>query len=299
MVAAFEGESVAVTLDDAGGNQFTVLVDGELRPTLIAQSGSNSYELANDLGAGPHQVEIYRRTEASFGTTVFAGFDFGKGALLAPPTPPPRRIEIVGDSISCGYGNEGASATCGFSADTENHYLTYGAIAARALGAEVVTIAWSGKGIIYNYDTDTDNPLPALYDRTLPNDAGSTWGFSVASDAVVVNLGTNDFSTDGDPTQQLFVDNYVALLERLREVYPEAFILCTVGPLLSGADLDAARGGIADAVATRVAAGDDAVRAWEMNIANDMPGCDYHPSVATHQALANALVSQLQTDLGW
>jgi lysophospholipase L1-like esterase len=300
VVAAFEGDSVSVSLNDGGSNQFTVVVDGELQPKLVAMSGQRSYPLASGLGAGPHQVELYRRTEASFGSTAFLGFDFGaNGRLLVPPPTPARSIELVGDSITCGYGDEGQSATCSFSADTENHYATYGAIAARELGAELVTIAWSGKGLVYNYDTDMVDPMPALYDRTLPTEADSQWSFSKAPDAVVINLGTNDFSTDGDPSPDLFHDRAVALLQHLRDVYPDAFILWTVGPLLSGADLDAARSGIQAAVATQKSAGDEAVEVWEMNIPNDNPGCDYHPGLATHQAMADALVEQLSMWLGW
>jgi lysophospholipase L1-like esterase len=300
VVAAFDGTSVSVSLSDSGSNQFTVVIDGDVQPTLVAQAGTNIYELATGLTSGTHAVEIYRRTEASFGVSSFIDFDFGPdGVLLAPPTPPARKIEIIGDSISCGYGNEGESASCGFSADTENHYMTYGAIAARALDAEVVTIAWSGKGIVYNYGDDTIDPLPVLYDRILPNTGGEDWDFSVQPDAVVINLGTNDFSTDNDPSPELFASEYEAFLEHLRGVYPDAFILCTVGNLLSGDDLNAARAGIVSAVQARSEAGDANVADWEMNVPNDNPGCDYHPSVPTHQLMADALVRELQSRLGW
>jgi lysophospholipase L1-like esterase len=297
-VAAFEGTSVAVLLEDGGSNQFTVVIDGEERPKLVAQSGTASYELASDLEPGRHTVEVYRRTEASFGTSAFMGFDFGDGTLLPAPVPV-RRLELIGDSITCGYGNEGESATCPFSADTENHYATYGAIAARALDAEVVTIAWSGKGIVYNYDTDTNEPLPELYDAILPQGGDADWDFSVLPDAVVINLGTNDFSTEDDPTPELFTGRYIEFLTHLRQVYPTTYILCTVGPLLGGADLDAARLGIADAVAARQGEGDELVEVWEMNVGNDDPGCDYHPGLETHQAMADALVTELQERLGW
>jgi hypothetical protein len=97
----------------------------------------------------------------------------------------------------------------------------------------------------------------------------------------------------------LFHDRALELLSRMREVYPDAFILWTVGPLLSGADLDAARNGIQSAVATRQGAGDDAVEVWEMSISNDDPGCDYHPGLATHEAMADALMDELSLWLDW
>ena len=300
VVAAFEGSSVSVSLDDSSENQFTVLIDGELMPKLAAQAGTHDYVLAGSLATGPHRVELYRRTEASFGVTRFLGFDFGSaGRLLAPPAAQGRRIEIIGDSISCGYGNEGTSATCGFSAETENHYETYGAIAARELDAEVVTVAWSGKGVIYNYGDDKTDPMPALYTRALPDDPSSAWDFSLVPDAVVINLGTNDFSTEDDPSLPDFQEAYVDLLREVRSRYPEALLLCTVGPLLYGQDLTDARAGIAAAVDAFEGEGDTNVRVWEMDISNDAPGCDYHPSLATHRAMGEALAAELRASLAW
>lgn len=294
VVAAFRGTSVTLTLSDGGTNQFTVLIDGALQPKLIARAGRNEYVLGSGLPPGDHQVEVYRRTEASFGPTQFLGFEFGaEGALLATPAAT-RRIELIGDSVSAGYGDEGSAPTCPFSADTENHYATYGAISARKLGAELITVAWSGRGVVYNYDTDVVDPMPSLYGRTLPQDQDSAWDFSLAVDVVVINLGTNDFSTEGDPTPELFADEYRKLLERARSVYPEAPILCTVGPLLNGADLTAARAGIAAGVAAFEAGGGSNARVWEMNVPNANPGCDYHPGLATHQAMADALIPELR-----
>lgn len=300
LVAAFEGTQVSVSLNDASENEFTVVLDGEVLPKLAAQAGSHDYVLAESLAPGQHVVELYRRTEASFGVTQFLGLDFGEaGRLLEPPAAPARLIEVVGDSISCGYGNEGSSPDCDFTADTENHYLTYGAISARALEADVITVAWSGKGVIYNYGDDKTDPLPALYDRTLPDDASSEYDFAQSPDAVVINLGTNDFSTDDDPSPDDFESAYLDLLERIRSAYPDAFVLCTVGPLLSGEDLTAARAGIENAVATLQDQGDLRVKSWEMNIDNNAPGCHYHPSVATHEAMATALTAELRSELGW
>lgn len=299
VVASFSGTSVTLRLDDTGSNQFTVVLDGELAPTLVTTAGPNDYVLATEIAPGTHRIEVYRRTEASFGPTQFLGFDFGPQGELLPPPPVSRRIEIIGDSVSAGYGNEGV-LPCGFSADTENHYLTYGAIAARALGAELSTVAWSGKGVVYNYDADVNEPMPALYGRTLPQDPASTYDFATQPDVVLINLGTNDFSTDGDPATDLFAGEYSALLTRVRAAYPDAFILCTVGPLLGGEDLAAARTGIAAGVEAFAAAGGSNARAWEMNVPNgNTPGCDYHPNLDTHRAMADAVTAEIERELSF
>lgn len=118
---------------------------------------------------------------------------------------------------------------------------------------------------------------------------------------MVINLGTNDFSTAVDPTEPEFTGAYVELLERVRTAYPDALILCTVGPLLNGADLTTARAEITAAVEQRVSAGDTRVQSFELapQDANDGLGCDYHPSLITHEKMADVLTSKLETELGW
>jgi lysophospholipase L1-like esterase len=297
-VARFRGASISIELNDDVGNQYTVVIDGEERPALKTKGTQSTYELATGLDDREHDVEVYRRTEASFGISQFLAFHVSGGQFLSPPAAPARRIELIGDSISCGYGNLGATASCPFSADTEDHYASYGAVAARLLNAELSTVAWSGKGVVHNYGNDKAKPLPALYELADPN-LETPWDFAWQPDAVVINLGTNDFSTDADPTADEFVAGYVAFLERVRSKNPQAFILCTVGPMLTGPDLESARQGIESAVAERRAAGDENVATWTMEIANISPGCDYHPGVATHQRMAEALAAQLRAALAW
>lgn len=299
VLANFEGTSLGISLED-NGNQFTVVLDGTVLPTLVTQTGVGRYDLASDLSTGAHRIEVYRQTEASFGPTQFLGFDFGEDGRSLPPQLPERHIEVIGDSVSTAYGVLGESTACGFSADTQDHYQSYVSISARELNAELSTVAWSGKGIVYNYDEDRIDPMPSLYDRILPDSATSLWDYSaLEADAVLINLGTNDFSTDNDPIPELFAEEYRKLLVRVRTNYPDAYILCTVGPMLNGADLDAARVGITTAVSQFEDAGGTQVGVWEMTTPNASPGCDYHPSVSTHQAMSEGLTQQLRSALNW
>src|SRR5690606_32148468 len=129
--------------------------------------------------------EFYRRTEALFGTTTVLGLSVTGGALLAPPPERPL-FEFVGDSISAGYGNEGAHAECDFSADTQNHYLAFPMLVARAFGADASTVAWSGRGVVKNYDGEVGDHVPTLYERALPHAAEPLWHPSRSARAVVI-----------------------------------------------------------------------------------------------------------------
>lgn len=292
-VVRFDGTGASVVLDDQA-QYFTLVVDGEVQPVLATSPGEQTYVLASGLPPGEHVVELYRRTEGNFGASVFGDVQI-EGELLPPP-PTNRRIEVVGDSITCGYGNEG-EAPCGFSAETENGNLTYAAVAARTLGAELHAVAWSGKGIIYNYGDDQFQPMPELYDRALATEEAA-WDFSWHPDVVVINLGTNDFSTDGDPSETLFVSEYVEFMAHLRDVHPDAYILA-ISPSLFGEEATMVDGYLQSIVEQRMGAGDTNVGWANVNVTWVGSGCDGHPNVVTHEMMAQNLVAELEARLGW
>jgi lysophospholipase L1-like esterase len=141
---------------------FAVSLDGGDPIFFTVEPGTVDYAVATGVDASaPHVIRIQRESEAVQGPIRFRGIDVGGGKLL-PPIDRPRRMEIIGDSITCGYGDRGANATCPFDVpDTkdpgqnvpvsESNYLAYGSVAARALDADLVTLCFSGKGVYINY----------------------------------------------------------------------------------------------------------------------------------------------------
>jgi lysophospholipase L1-like esterase len=207
----------------------TVKTDAAGKPTLEPEE---RYDVTGLDPAVPHELTIYKDTEAQKGGVVFKGFDLHGGTML-PPTRRPRRIEFIGDSITCGYGNEGKNATCPFETKvrevtvpgrngapphteaitvplTENQYLSFAAIAARELDADAVTICFSGKGVYLNYKerfkTDPNDPTKWLYrsdDHSLANrvpeeDAKTTMSQYWATRTVATDFQGNawDFSKE-------------------------------------------------------------------------------------------------------
>jgi lysophospholipase L1-like esterase len=219
---------------------------------------------------------------------------------MAPPPGPGRLIEVVGDSISAGYGTLGTlnDTNC---YPTESHWDTYEAVAARAVGAEVSTIAASGQGMYRNYGGDMNNTLPQIYARTLMNDTATTWSFAIKPQAVVINLGTNDISNSkGDPGTP-FRDAYRGFVETVRAKYPDAFIICLIGPLLSGTDLTTIQNHIKAVVQARNAAGDAKIEYFGDVVAqtSDKAACQYHPNPAENQIMGAQLAAELRARLGW
>ncbi len=274
------------------------MVDGKAS-VLSAPSGTRVYDLAKGLGAGDHEVTLWRRTEPlnQVAEVLQVTFD---GTLLAPPPLPAKQLEIVGDSISVGFGVECKTIGEAFTYATENNYLTYQALAARKLGAELHTEAWSGIGMWRDVggNSDAASQMPARFLRTLPSDDKSVWDFSkYTPDAVVVLLGTNDFAK-GDPGQP-FVDAYIAFVAQLRAHYPKARHYYAVSPMLGGANRTAHKNYLGKVVTARNAAGDMNVGMIEFaQPASDAWGCG-HPNAATHATMAGVLEQALTSDLGW
>jgi lysophospholipase L1-like esterase len=302
VAARFSGTGLDVDLHDDGQNFFEVSIDGAA-PTLLATTGGqDTYSLATGLADGEHEVVLFRRTESFQGIVHFHAFNpQGGGKIVPSPAPFKHHLELIGDSITCGYGNEGVGPGCGFTPDTENEWLAYGSIAARSLKAEQHVIAYSGKGAYRDYSGSTSDQMPVLYERTFAEDGAVQWDFSSwKADVVVLNLGTNDFAK-GDPGQA-YVDAYAGMVKQIRGHYPDAYILCAVGSMLGGTELTQDIKyvkGIVDAAKT---GGDTKVSFVDLGQQDGNTnglGCDYHPSLKTHQIMADTLTAAIKTLTGW
>src|ERR1700684_1919013 len=99
----FYGTGVKVTIrDEHGENSFNVILDGKIVSVLHPDTIQKEYTLAKGLPAGNHTVELFKRTEWAMGKTWLYGFST-TSTFLPPPPSKKRKMEIFGNSISCGY----------------------------------------------------------------------------------------------------------------------------------------------------------------------------------------------------
>jgi len=284
--ARVRGTGASIRLSGASGVYFEVRVDGERARVFSTQRGERSYSLFRGRSLATYEVEVYRRNEASAGKVTYQGFEVDGGELVPSPPPYARRIEVLGDSITCGYGTEGPKG-CTFSHATESAYVSYAAVAARALNASAHLVCFSGKGLIQNYGGGKHEPMPQLYGRTLLHDKHDTWDFGhYPADVVVINLGTNDISAELEHDD--FIEAYVSLLERARRLHPRALLVAIRWEHWGTSKQHL----VSDAVKRF---SDDRLLEIQFNIERDEGmGCDGHPSAETHGRLGKKLADLLR-----
>ncbi len=298
----FSGTAANAKLRFTGGDLLQVVIDGKSTLTIQGRSGEGVYALARGLAPGSHRVEMWKRTEPFVGTVQILGFQLSRGGSLLPaPARPAHSLEVIGDSISCGYGNEGANQNEHFNPTTENAYLTYGAIAARTLNADYSCVAWSGRKMWPDFS------IPEIYDLALPADAASKWAFpGPGPDAILINLATNDFGK-GVPDKTGWTDAYTAFVKRLRAHYPKAAIYLATSPMMSDSwpagrhDATTVKEYLMQVQSNAASDGDKNVRiiVFATQDQKDGMGSDWHPSVKTHQIMAAVLAQRLKQDLRW
>ncbi len=317
--AKFEGTSIKAKF--SGSSEYwQCKIDGN-EMSKFAISSSGEYTLATGLSDTVHTLELFRRSGGSFGITTFSGFVLDTGKVLVEPEPTPqRKIEVIGDSISVGFGNEGSGGT---SASTENGYMAYGPQLARMFNAQWSIIAHSGQGIYRNLnesmpptqDNMTDEFLLTWFPiyPTMPN---INWDFGkYKPDVFIIFLGTNDFSGSSPyPSQTDFESTYSNFIDFVRIQYSDAVIFC-VGPLVPvgpgyyfGDQWDTCRAYINNVVIAKNASGDPNVyycdtsnggSNWWLPNQTDYIGDWTHPTVAGHTIIAQQLYNIIQPIMGW
>ncbi|WP_082768840.1 GDSL-type esterase/lipase family protein [Paraglaciecola hydrolytica] len=302
--ANFTGSYLAVVLDDQKGkNFFNVIIDGdELSPYVLeAKQGQHTYVISSVLADKVHSLEIYKRTEGEEGSTYFKGLELAdKSSLLAPPQRWSRRMEIYGDSITSGMGNEGADNGADHLQSEKNNYLAYGAIAARELKAELHTISQSGIGIMISW---FDFIMPQFYDQlSAVGNNDSNWDFKLwTPDVVLVNLMQNDsWLVDREkrlqpiPNDAQRIAHYQDFVAGIRQLYPDAYIICALG------SMDATKSEkwpnyIRAAVNNLKTSGDSKID----TLFFEFTGYGQHPRVAQHKANAKKLAAFVREKMHW
>ena len=316
IIAAFEGTSLRMIAKPQSG-YFMAQID-QAEPFKVAFRGERDsvVTLATALPEGRHLVRLMYIIEGYEFFPEFWGFVLDKGRqLIDAPVLPSRKIEFIGNSITCGYGNEGLKKEEHFDYATENHYYSYASITARNLEAQHWVVARSGIGAYRNYDgPKTGNPescMPIQYEytgyawkpelRKEQTFLREKWDFSrYQPDVVCINLGTNDLSTPNYDLA-LLKQSYQKFLKVVRQHNPKAKIVLLTGSMLYNQELQIAKQLLDEITAKAQKAGDKEVYRFDMAPIDNIAfyGNDWHPNVYQDEKMANELTAYLRKLMNW
>ena len=212
--------------------------------TLEYGSQVYDYRIVSGLTEGQHTVKVLKRTEDL--VTRMSLHKLATDGYFIEKQPDNRlKMEVYGDSITCGYGNLRGALSDTTSSAYQDGLETYATLAAFTLDADINVFARSGGGLYtcYGYTTGTnslvkDNFTKTDYQGTYP------WNMSYFTpDVVIINIGTNDYwwpstatgsdiwgnSYHGNYNDATFKAEYVAFVKQLVSYYGNntSFILCS------------------------------------------------------------------------
>ena len=300
--ANFTGTSAKMKTN-AGCGYFMVEIDSLPPKKVECVKGSEQTQLAEGLAPGTHRLTLTYLIEGTYKKPTFYGLYLDDGCTLGDrPVLPERRIEFIGNSITCGYGIEGDGSEKKFLFSKQNFYETYAARTARALGAQCQVCARSGIGIYRNYAGKIPNEImPNIYPQTFYATSGEQWDFSLFQpDVVCVNLGCNDTSV-GKYDQRQLTEAFKRFTRTLREHYPNAKIVYIIGAIPTSRRLTDIQAAHDAAIADAAERGDHEV--YRMDFTPDDGslgwGSQGHPSMRRHALMAEELTAFLRSITGW
>ena len=187
----------------------------------IEKGEAQNFPINTTTKVSTHRLTIYKATEAANGSVLFLGTNAHLKKFKDQKT---KRVEFIGDSITCGYGNDTAQIPCdtGEWYDQHNGYMAYGPQLARDLDFDYVLSSVSGYGMYRNWNDEHQNEpiIPDVYENLYLNkDTSKPYNFPFQPDLVSICLGTNDLS-DGDGTkprlpfnEEKYISNYIDFIK--------------------------------------------------------------------------------------
>lgn len=308
------GDGAASAADAGNYARIAIYVDGQRVIDDMVDEAEKTYTVIESGEETTSEVQVIKLSECAMSTVGIEPLSVGDGASVAPAGDKTHKIEFIGDSITCGYGVDDEDENHSFSTSTEDVTKAYAYKTAQLLDADYSMFSISGYGVISGY-TSTDQKVES---QTIPQYYGSLgyswnsfagtvqpqsveWDFgSFQPEAVVINLGTNDYSYCGSSMdkQDEFSEAYIEFIKQVRERNPDAKIFCTLG--IMGQQLFTA-------VQTAVyyyteETGDENIIAFKFDQQDseaDGLAADWHPTEATHEKAAAALSGFIKEEMGW
>jgi lysophospholipase L1-like esterase len=209
-------------------NYIVIVLDNEKPKRIRLTDYYNQIKIGKGLKKGKHTVRIVKATESYFGYIKLVGV-WCKDLVKFKKT---RKLlfEFIGDSITCGSGNDKETDDASGNAwsDLENAYVAFGPLLARRYNASWILSAVSGIGLTNSF-TESDKNMPEMYPRISLDEHAGKWDFKSQQqpDIIVITLGQND----GLQKEEKYISAYKKFISFLRSKFPKSILVCSNSPM--------------------------------------------------------------------
>ncbi|SFC99472.1 SGNH/GDSL hydrolase family protein [Flavobacterium phragmitis] len=242
----FIGNECSISLQSVDSyehhNYVDLVLDGKYLGKIKIEKGpAQSFPIKTTSSNKVHKLEIYKNTEAHTGGVLFAGTTAKLTSITAKKK---KKIEFIGDSITCAAASDAVNCEKGEYMDHHNGYYAYGPTLSRAIDVDYLTSSVSGIGIYRNWNDENRDEaiMPDVYQNLYLTKETSKpkYDFAFQPDIISIALGTNDFSGGDGKKERLpfnaekYVSNYINFIKMLYEHNPKAQIVITNSPMVGG-----------------------------------------------------------------
>ncbi|MCD0471306.1 SGNH/GDSL hydrolase family protein [Flavobacterium sp. JAS] len=242
----FTGNECLITLQSVNSyehhNYVSLVLDGKyIGKIRIEKGAAQSFPIKITSNKKEHHLEIYKNTEAQSGNILFAGTTAKLTSISAKKK---KKIEFIGDSITCAAASDSVDCDSGEYMDHHNGYYAYGAVLSREIGVDYLMSSVSGIGMYRNWNDENKDEaiMPDVYQNLyLTKDASKPkYDFAFQPNIISIALGTNDFSGGDGKKERLpfnaekYVSNYINFIKMLYKHNPKAQIVITNSPMVNG-----------------------------------------------------------------
>ena len=294
------GASGTFRSGEHNGAYLNVYVDGSLvaANTIILKGTTRDFTIIEGLEEGEHIVTVRKRTENRANATAGISQLMINGTLSETlPKKSTKTIEVIGDSITCGFGNiMDGTRYSGNQPKGQEGTLTFATLATTRFDAETTVISRSGIGFQYNNGGNSVDTMMDAYEYTdYFRTKELTWDFNKnPSDVVIIALGTNDTSAPG---KEAYFEGASKFLAKVRKNNPNAIIIWAYEVITASYNTQ-----LQQAVIDANFEGDDKVYYHPLGLIDkeaDGIGLDGHPSLRTHKKDADGLARLIAEVTGW
>jgi len=295
----FTGNECSISLQSVDSyehhNYVSLVLDGKyIGKIRIEKGAAQSFPVKVTSKKKVHHLEIYKNTEAQSGNILFAGTTAKLTTISAKKK---KKIEFIGDSITCAAASDSVDCDKGEYMDHHNGYYAYGPRISREIDVDYLVSSVSGIGMYRNWNDENKDEaiMPDVYENLyLTKDPSKPkYDFAFQPNIISIALGTNDFSGGDGKKERLpfnaekYISNYINFIKMLYKHNPNAQIVITNSPMVGG---------------DRAIVFEDCLNKVKAAFANDKShkeilifkfkpmtpkGCLGHPDVADHKVLAD------------